>query len=396
MTDINLLHDRGLGEEKKEAEEKERQKSRVVVELTNPNKEHVAESTEKPGTGFWAFLKDLFLGLRRPKPEVPGSGRILHEERHAPQEPPKAPIKPKKKIEEKYAKTTAPEKELEDVFAPVAKSDAEQTVPPTASSGEQRTAQTPKIPDDTFGGVVNVPPNIPPKRAPQDQKTAKPSPRSELSKPTETNPEASSDDISTFLGVNLVPEEMMSSVSKQSRFVALGFIAIISAIIVGLVYVGLSIYQSNIVTQTQTKQQEIADLDRQILQLNAKKRSATAFHSVLQQALTLLDTHIYWTKFFGGLEKYTVQTVAIRSVSADQAGHMTLTLAANSYRSLAQQLIAFEAADDFVQTVTISTGTAAAGKEGLADTVEFSATINLVPGVFYRDSTGGPLFIREE
>lgn len=397
MTDINLLHDRGIGEEKKEDEEKERQKSHVVVELTNPNKERVSESTEKPGTGFWAFLKDLFLGLRRPKPETPGTGRILHEERHAPPERPKPPVKPEKKIEEKYVKAAKNEAALEDVFAPAPSPEPEPKIPPSAASADQKAAEARQIPEGSFDGAVNVPPVIPPTPPRTGPKASKRSAgRPAPTTPSETSPQPSTGNINTFLGVNLVPEEMMASVSKQGRFVTLIFVAFISAIIVGLVYVGLSIYQSNIVTQTQTKQEEISDLDRQIQLLNEKKRAAIAFQSIIQQATTLLDTHIYWTKFFTGLEKYTVKTVAIRGMSADQAGHMTLTLSGADYRSVAQQLIAFEAADDFVQDVTINAATMASGTEGSGATVDFSATITLTSGVFYRDSTGGPVFSREE
>ena len=397
MTDINLLHDRGLDEEKKEAEEKERQKSRVVVELTNPNKKHVPESTEKPGTGFWAFLKDVFLGLRRQKPETPGTGRILHEERHAPQEPVKPPKQPKKKIEEKYARPPKAEAALEDIFAAPKKPEPDSMRPEETTPSAQNISSGEQIPKDIFRGEVKVPPTIPPGKAPAGAKTKSASPGpGELTKPAGVDTQPPSDNINTFLGVNLVPEEMMASVSKQGRFVTLGFIAVISAIIVGLVYVGLSIYQSNIVTETQAKKDQIIELDRQIKLLNEKKRAAIAFQSVVQQAISLLDTHIYWTKFFSGLEKYTVKTVAIRGMSADQAGHMTLTLSALDYRSVAQQLIAFEAADDFVEQVTINAATAASETEGSSAAVDFSATMTLTPGVFYRDSTGGPVFAREE
>ncbi|MFH1171709.1 MAG: hypothetical protein V1778_04180 [bacterium] len=395
MTDINLLHDRGFGDERKDQEEKEKEKSRIVVELTNPSKETHVETTEKPGSGFWSFLKELFTGRRQKAEEKPGTVRILHEQREKP-EPAQEPPQKKKRMEEHYAPNAQNESGLEDVFAPPL---APQQ--PSAQPRErERPASPPRIPSPnlqggSFSGTVNLPPQpaaTPPKTAPQGQQSATPP----QGAPQEKKQEPSPEDASTFLGVNLVPEEMMSSVSRQNRAIALAFIAAMSMLVVGLAYIGLSIYNSRIVMETEAQKQEMAIVDRQIQKLTVQKRDAEQFHSVTEQALSLLDTHIYWTKFFSGLEKYTLQTVSVRSASADQSGHLTLTLSGKDYRSLAQQLLAFEAATDFVKSVSITAGESAQGKEGEGQGVNFSATITLMPNVFYRDSTGGPTYTLNE
>lgn len=389
VTDINLLRDRGFGDESSEELEKQKRKARVVVELTNPGKEPQHEITEKPGGGFWSFLKNLFSRKKSTATGVPGKARILHEERIQQPEK-KSPPQQKKVIKERYETAQQhPSAAVEDIFAPSAAVVPDEAPPKGQEAAHELPPQlSATLSGGSFRGAVNTPParpETPGMNAPTPQPDQRPS-AARPSVKEKQRPESTD----AFLGVNLVPEEMMSGGAQQNRLVTLGLLALISILIVGLVYVGLSIFQSRIVNETQANGQSISALEQQIQKLNAKKRSAAAFHALTTSTLKLLDTHVYWTKFFGGLEKYTVQNVQIRSFTADQAGHLTLSLSAKDYRAVAQQLIAFEAAKDFASNVTINAATLSESDKGAS--IDFTAIITLDPKVFYRDSTGGPLF----
>lgn len=315
---------------------------------------------------------------------MPGKVRIIHEELH-----PAEPEKPKKRGKKAPREEFAPaEQGLDDVFAEAPEMQYEKQRIETPPKALQETAPmqaAPSIPSadarltpespNISSGASGVPP-LPP-----------------LSGSGDTNPEQREQSLESSLGVNLIPEDMLASTGKQNRIVALGFFSIFSALTVALFFVILSIFQQRITSQIERNQELILQRDQQIAQLASEKKNVIDFHRRALDVVERLDEHIYWTKFLSGLEKYTVDTVSVRSVSADKAGRVSLSMRAKDFRSVARQLIAFEEADDFVSTVSITAATSA--ESGGIPSVDFSASITLVDSVLYRDSSGGPEFFFE-
>lgn len=192
------------------------------------------------------------------------------------------------------------------------------------------------------------------------------------------------------LGVNLMTEEMLAGATQQNKVAALGLVALGCVVVVAAAYVGLTVFQQRIVDQIADKEQQIAAIERELVPLAPKKQAVAAFQKNISNILNLLSTHLYWTKFFSGLEKYTVRSVYFTGMNADQSGRMTLGAQAADYASVARQLIAFESADDFVKDVSITS--ANMSEAGGRSTVSFSVTITLADNVFFRDAAGGPLY----
>src|SRR5690606_19870515 len=136
-----------------------------------------------------------------------------------------------------------------------------------------------------------------------------------LSSSGDTNPEQREQSLESSLGVNLIPEDMLASAGKQNRLMALGFFSLFSALAVALFFVILSIFQQRITSQIERNQELILQRDQQLSQLAAEKKNVIDFHRRALDVVERLDEHIYWTKFLSGLEKYTVDTVSVRSVS---------------------------------------------------------------------------------
>lgn len=199
-------------------------------------------------------------------------------------------------------------------------------------------------------------------------------------------PTAAPDGGDGVLAVNLMPNDLQGGLEGKNNLVRLAIVAVAALCLVALVYLGLSLYQTRVTSQAQSNQARIQQVEQRMSQLSAKQREAVAFHKSTLGVMNLLNRHLYWTKFFRGLEKYTVDSVAFHGVNADRSGRVTLTASAKSYRSVAEQLIAFQQAKDFVQTVSITSATAHEGPEG--STVDFSASLTLVDDVFYRSSDG--------
>ncbi len=191
--------------------------------------------------------------------------------------------------------------------------------------------------------------------------------------------------------VNLVPADMMARLGTHDRFVALGFVALTSVLIVALLFVALSLVRTAVQRRAEANRASITAIDRQLADFETEKRNALAFHSAALQGLTLLDQHVYWTKFFSGLEKYTVDSVYFRSINADHTGRLALTATGLDFRSVSRQLLAFAQAKDFVKSVSI-TAASLQGAESSSPLVDFTVTVTLADGVFLRTAEGPATF----
>lgn len=207
-------------------------------------------------------------------------------------------------------------------------------------------------------------------------------PRPPTPPPAPPRQSATGDD--SVLEVNLVPSDLQSGTSGKNYLVRLAIVAVAALCAVAVVYLALSLYQARVTSQAQSNQAQIQQVEQRLSQLSAKQREAVAFHKSTLGAMNLLSRHLYWTKFFRLLEQYTLETVSFHGITADRSGRVTLSASAKSFRAVAEQLIVFEGADDFVQTVSITSASAQEGQAG--QTVEFSASLTLVDDVFYRSS----------
>ncbi len=68
----------------------------------------------------------------------------------------------------------------------------------------------------------------------------------------------------------------------------------------------------------------------------------------------ILNDHIYWTKFFGLLEKYTTADVYFGDFSADTTGIVRLDSVGRDLISIARQIVVFSQAADFIKEVSVS------------------------------------------
>jgi len=78
------------------------------------------------------------------------------------------------------------------------------------------------------------------------------------------------------------------------------------------------------------------------------------FHSIderIELAKEILDKHIYWTNFFDFLEIYTIPNVYFGDFSAQSGERVQMIATSRDLMSLAQQIVAFDNAEDFYSRV---------------------------------------------
>lgn len=107
----------------------------------------------------------------------------------------------------------------------------------------------------------------------------------------------------------------------------------------------------------------------------------------------ILATHVYWTKFFEKIEKYTLPDVYYTGgFNASTSGLLILQATAPDFETVSKQLVVLKNAPDFVQDVSITSAQRQSASvttilpEGavLASHVTFTINLNLAPDIFYK------------
>lgn len=367
MPDINLLKDTKKPDE--EAGEKGSLLERL--DLSQPERFEFKEKEGRPASGFSQWVKRLF---RR------------------------STAKPKTGILEARREGTDISSTLQ-AAAPTELGQADERfrgLKPLRATADQRPAtsnQRPTMRDQGSGagGQGGLAPrplpggaNSRPERPAGIQTTPPPPMPPKHGKPSEAAGEAEEPPAGGF-DVNLLPEELVGQYEPRKKLINLGITSGLTVVAVAAIYVIMIVYQSSIVSRTETVRTEANTINQQISQLQETRTAALALKDKVEAIAERLDQHIYWTTFFAQLEKYTVPDVYYSNVFAgDINGQLTLEATGRDFSSVARQLLAFQQADDFVETVVINSASRVSEVEGGGETVSFGIELKLVEGVFFK------------
>ena len=126
-----------------------------------------------------------------------------------------------------------------------------------------------------------------------------------------------------------------------------------------------------------TAQKEIEEVEKEIEPLVGVKEKIAKIEAKFGKAQNVLVNHIYWTKFFELLEKYTVPDVYFNGFSGNTSGSIHLNAVADNLPAVGRQIIVLKEAQDFVQKFEVSNITLTGSG------VTFSLELILQPNVFY-------------
>jgi len=126
-----------------------------------------------------------------------------------------------------------------------------------------------------------------------------------------------------------------------------------------------------------TAQKEIEEVEKEIEPLVGVKEKIAKIEAKFGKAQNVLVNHIYWTKFFELLEKYTVPDVYFNGFSGNTSGSIHLNAVADNLPAVGRQIIVLKEAQDFVQKFEVSNITLTGSG------VTFSLELILRPNVFY-------------
>lgn len=195
--------------------------------------------------------------------------------------------------------------------------------------------------------------------------------------------------------VNLLGQDIGQVITLRRQAMKLAMVAIGSIVFVGLVYIGLTFFQTTLTTDIDEKKQQITSLQSEIKQLEETQAGVAATTKKITAIRSLIDRHVHWSKFFAELEKITTADVFYgTSFTGDLSGGVTLAARTTSFDNVATQYLLYQQAvnrGDFLRSFEITGASKKDSKTG--PEVSFTVSLEVAPDTFYKtveDLTAAP------
>ncbi|PJE58476.1 MAG: hypothetical protein COU81_00555 [Candidatus Portnoybacteria bacterium CG10_big_fil_rev_8_21_14_0_10_36_7] len=201
------------------------------------------------------------------------------------------------------------------------------------------------------------------------------------------------------LDINLIPQELLFRKYPKSsqQIISILLAIILPALMITAIYTLIDQQQKDLANKTTKLNQDKENLITYISQFKNLQDKNIRLQDKLLVINKLLQKHIYWTKFFSLLERYTLDDVYYTEFTADTSGKFSLPAVAtigsgstieakiaDSYRQAAQQITAFKKAADFVSQVQVSDLEVFSDNKSGIKGVKFEINLALKDGVFYQ------------
>ena len=176
-----------------------------------------------------------------------------------------------------------------------------------------------------------------------------------LNKSEDKDKEKREEDVSEGFGVSLMPKQtMIISRVVHSRLLFL----IISVVVISVIFFISRLYGNwhfgKLESQVEYLKREIVLLEAQSTPFLEDRDNITALTSKATKVKGVLDNHTYWSNFFDLLEVHTVPDVYFGDFMASAGDSVQLIATSRDLIYLAQQVIAFNDAPNFIKEVEIS------------------------------------------
>lgn len=184
--------------------------------------------------------------------------------------------------------------------------------------------------------------------------------------------------------INLIPEELtfQSQPEPVKKIATLVVMLVISVIVVA----GISYYINFEQNKIDLKISQLSDNNSKMLSQfkEYKKIEDKNIKEAqrVQQIGGLLKNHIYWTRFFAKLEKYTLDGVYFTNFSADTSKAISLPSVAKDYDTALKQIVALRDAKDFIKELKVTSLKAVSDSKSGDVSINFDIKIILADNIF--------------
>ncbi len=180
--------------------------------------------------------------------------------------------------------------------------------------------------------------------------------------------------------VNLMDKNYADEVSNEFWKRMKSLVSIVTLIILffAFVFVGIKFYTTGQIKKYNEMEEGLAAAEEEINAFNTESMQGAQLKDRALALEGLLGKHLYWTKFFGFLEKYTAPNVTYTDFVSGDDGEVILMARGKKYSDAADQLFLFQSTD-FISTVDINAINLVKRKVGEQEVeeVEFNVRLKL-------------------
>lgn len=178
---------------------------------------------------------------------------------------------------------------------------------------------------------------------------------------------------------NLIKNQEVVFFNWHENFLVLGLSLMMCCLTIGLLYVGLLIWQKERLDTTQVALQNSKVIDEQIALGEKEAAEIKGFTQRLNVVSALLDNHVYWSNFLKFLEDNTLRDVYFESFTGDISGEYSLPGQARNLEAVSLQLEVMKVYPK-IKSLTPDTG------EETADgkTLQFNLGMSVDPTIFIK------------
>lgn len=176
---------------------------------------------------------------------------------------------------------------------------------------------------------------------------------------------------------NLIKNQEVLFFNWHENLLVLALSLVMCCLAIGLLYVGLLIWQKERLDTSRVALLNAQVIDEQIALGEQEAQEIKAFTYKLNMVSSLLDNHIYWTNFLAFLENNTLKDVYYEKFSGDLSGSYSVPSVAKNLEAISLQLEVMKAYPK-VKSLTPDTGQTSAD----GSSVNFNLGMSVDPTLF--------------
>jgi len=182
---------------------------------------------------------------------------------------------------------------------------------------------------------------------------------------------------------NLIKDQGVLFFNWKQRMLTLSLALVLSTLAIGLVYVGLLVWQKERLRDNQSTLANFEAINIEISKNENDIQEIVTFNRKLDIVSFILANHIYWTNFFKFLQDNTLTDVYYQNFSGDLTGSYTIPAIARNLDAASAQLELMKAYP-LLRNVEYMAGQTVTDSTGDGQRVKFSLDMTLDPKIFVK------------
>jgi len=182
---------------------------------------------------------------------------------------------------------------------------------------------------------------------------------------------------------NLVKDQGVLFFNWRQRILMLSLALVLCSLAIGLVYVGLLIWQKERLNDSQSTLANFEAINIEVSKNEKEIEDIIAFNRKLDIANFIVNNHIHWTNYLAFLENNTLKDVYYHNFSGDLSGNYTIGAVAKNLDAISLQLEVMKASN-LTRSVQYSDANTVKAGPDQPETVNFNLEMSVDPKIFLK------------